>query len=83
MAPEKDNITPRQAISIAIKYYSSTLRLGTSGSVEEVENKNGFWYITLGFSRSNILGLPIEQKDYRVFKIDEKTGKVIYMKIRE
>ncbi len=53
--------------------------------LEEVELKERYWLITLGYDRPS----PLPQfsrkgpRAFKVFKVDNKTGEVMSMKIRE
>ena len=53
--------------------------------VEEVEKSDDdkCWLITLGWSGYPFGFSPVEQRQYKTFKIDINDGKVISMKIRE
>lgn len=54
-------------------------------SVEEVEldEQGHFWSITLGYTAPNPLPLATPIKSYRVFRVNNSTGEVVSMKIRE
>jgi hypothetical protein len=74
-------ISAKQAVIIAVKFYQEVSGSEETGSLEEVEYKeDGYWYITLGFT--TILLIP-SQKIYRVFKVNAVSEKVESMKLRE
>jgi hypothetical protein len=53
--------------------------------LEEVELSNGYWLITLGYDRDPTLtrfGVK-GSRAFKVFKVDDETGQVISMKMRE
>ncbi len=66
-------------------------------TLEEVEHgTDGYWYITVGFTRSvslptKLKGLyalaqqanPNVEREYKIVKVDEENGKPISMKIRQ
>ena len=53
--------------------------------VEEVEQLDGHWLITLGYDAPGIVSAfgGKENRDYKTFKVDRETGEVVSMKIRE
>jgi|GEM_PF-4244891 len=55
-------------------------------SLEEIiwnEGKSN-WDITVGFIRNTVLGNPVlgRQREYKIFRVDSKTGEVIAVQIR-
>lgn len=88
----------KEAVLAAQKYIRQAYPEGLIGlRLEEVEMSDDerYWYITLGFSRIDE-PVPLDAissidamiagrqtvREYKVFKIDAKTGKVLSMKIR-
>ena len=74
-------ISARQAVLAAVKFYQEVSSSEKKGSLEEVENKgDGYWYITLGFTTNYLIP---SQKEYRVFKVNAVNENVESMKLRE
>ena len=78
---KKQRIAPRDAAAAAGKYFGELTGTQQALSVEEIElSEDGrYWFVTLGFSLSYLIG----PKSYKVFKVDAYTGEVLSMKIRE
>ena len=88
----------RAAVGVARKYFSSIQDL-ISGEIEdirleevELSEDEKLWLITLGYNLSNsvtnnpleTLGIGIvENREYKIFKVDAETGEVESMKIRK
>ena len=73
-------IDPKEAAEAASKFYRDTTGNYASLSLEEIELKGEFWYVTLGLPKG---GLIYDQKEYKVFKINAKTGHVESMTLRK
>jgi len=80
-------ITAQEAANIAAKYYQEVSHDATSRlQVSEVElsEDEKFWNITLSIaSATDPLAFYGGRPDYKIFKIDAKTRKVISMKVRK
>ena len=87
-AAEALGIDVREAARIAANYLIALIPSVQNRHVllEEVEQTDDgrYWLITLGYdsvSRTALLG-PGLGREYKTFKLDAKTGKVLKMKIR-
>lgn len=82
-------IEVKQAAEAAFAYFTELFKGGYYNlALEEVElsNDEKYWFITLGYNPpatgfTQITGAGIK-REYKQFKIDAATGKVISMKIR-
>lgn len=75
-------ITPKEATEAAIKFYGETMGIiVTNITLEEIELKGEYWYVTLGFPKSSLLSYDV--KDYKVFKVDAKNSKVESMTMKK
>jgi len=79
----------KEAAQRASDYFASLFPkdLAANARLEEVEltDDGQYWLITLGFPVSDTLGffgVTRTPRDYKQFKIDAETGKVVSMKIR-
>jgi len=72
-------INPKAATEAAVKFYRETTGNYGQVTLEEVELKGEYWYVTLGILKNVLL---YDQKDYKVFKVDAKTGRVESMNIK-
>jgi len=78
---EKRRLTAKEAAEVAAKYLAELRDMDRLDiSIEEIELSSDemYWLITLGHPRS-YLGTA---KDYKVIKVDAKTGEVISMKMK-
>lgn len=75
-----DIISPKKATECAIEFYKETTGNYTSMTLEEIELREDYWYVTLGIPKSGYL---YDQKDYKVFKVNAKTGAVESMTLRK
>ncbi|HEX8691400.1 MAG TPA: hypothetical protein VF746_03070 [Longimicrobium sp.] len=81
-------IDVKQAVGAAMKYARDIIGPDQAPTLEEVEMTpdERYWLITLGFdprlSPFEVLGGTRPQRDYKIFRIDAETGKVLSMKIR-
>jgi hypothetical protein len=89
-------IDVKQAVKAAIKFAEETLgpEEAAGARLEEIElsSDDAFWLITLGLPRRaaleegrttwELLASAPAKRDYKVFKVNKKTGKVVSMKIR-
>ena len=95
---QPNKIDVRAAVHAAQIYFQSLQDLmgneTTNLRLEEVElsEDKKFWLITLGYDLSNsvknnpleTIGIGIvENREYKIFKVDSETGEVESMKIRE
>ncbi len=71
----------KTAANFALKYLREITTRVLRLAVEEVElsSDGKYWYITLSYSESLSTAIPPK---YKVFKIDNLSGKVLSMKIR-
>ena len=91
-----DNIDVKQAVRKAVAYFLQLFPhfKGANVMLEEVEESDdgAYWLITIGYDMKqaksalapnlqNILG-PQSVRQYKVVKIEAKTGRVVSMKIR-
>lgn len=53
--------------------------------LEEVEHADGYWYITLGYDLPSAVAQYGGRgpRGFKIFKIDDASGEVLSMKIRE
>ena len=77
----------KDAVMAASKYYIEVTGLPFKGvSVEEVEltEDRRFWLVTLGLPQASLAGMLVSRDalDYKIFKVNSKTGQVLSMKIR-
>jgi len=82
----KVGISGQDAVKIAIDFYNTITQRREIPSVEEIELKGNFWYITLGVSNRPaglLYGGPTYPKELKVIKVDSQTGEPVSMKIRE
>ena len=75
-----ENISPKEATELATRFYRETTQTYPTMTLEEIELKGDYWYITLGIPKG---GLVYDQKDYKVFKVHAKTGNVESMTLRK
>ena len=80
----------KQAIREVIAYFAELYPQMGNVHLEEVElsEDERFWYITIGYTPPNekVTGLYElfgSKREYKIFKVNSETGKVISMKIRE
>jgi hypothetical protein len=73
-------INPKKAAECATAFYRETTGNYSPMTLEEIELRGDFWYVTLGIPRG---GLVYDQKDYKVFKVNAKTGIVEAMTLRK
>jgi len=79
-------ITVKEAAQKAVSYftdlYANQFR---NVLVEEVEQSDGYWYITLGYDLPSVIAQfgGKAPRGFKTFKIDAGTGEVVSMKIRE
>ena len=86
----------RKVVAYFLKLYPK-LGIGTNLMLEEVEESEdgAYWLITLGYdiqherlvsplagNLRHILAHPQVDRHYKVFKVDAKTGRIVWMKIR-
>jgi hypothetical protein len=79
-------ISVKEAAERAAEYFTDLYKNQFKNVLlEEVELKGSYWLITLGYDRPS----PLPQfsrkgpRAFKVFKVDNETGKVVSMKIRE
>lgn len=85
MATKEKEKTIGEVATIASDYLRALVgeRSITNVMVEEVEKKDKFWLITLGYDiPAALIGLGT-RRDYKSFNINRKTGEVLKMKIRK
>ena len=75
-----ENISPKEAAKKASDFYNDTTGNYVPLSLEEIELKNGYWFVTLGLPKG---GIVYGQKEYKVFKVHAKTGNVESMTLRK
>ena len=79
-------ITVKEAARRAVAYFTE-LYGNQFGSVlvEEVEQSDGYWHITLGYDLPSVIAQfgGKAPRGFKAFKIDANTGEVVSMKIRE
>jgi hypothetical protein len=75
-----------KAANYLVKFFPNAIDI----QLEEIEmdKTEQHWLITLSFIEKKNVGdhisiIPSSRKNYKVFKLDSTTGKVISMKIRE
>jgi hypothetical protein len=79
-------INVKEAVKKAAEYFADLYGSQfVNVLVEEVEETDGWWLVTMGYEDrpsvfSQISGI---RRRFKVFKIDGETGEVISMKIRE
>lgn len=79
----------KEAAQRASEYFATLFPqdLASKARLEEVElSEDGqYWLITLGYPKDDVSGLffgTATQREYKQFKIEAGTGKVVSMKIR-
>ena len=90
-------ITVKQAVRAALQYVADLYEDKNIYDVllEEVEHEDGYWYITVGFTRpvyprdlgslrnlADAINLTEGTREYKIIQVDERTGKPVSMKIR-
>jgi len=81
-------IDVKQAVKAAMAYAQDLFGVEQALTLEEVDmsDDDGYWLITLGIGGRltpiEVLGGVRTQRDYKVFTVEAKSGKVISMKIR-
>jgi hypothetical protein len=78
--PESRPLDARGAAAIARRYLIDLLGDQYDLRLEEIEvaEDDSHWLVTLSYTNTPLRSL----REYKVFKIDARTGKVLYMKIR-
>jgi hypothetical protein len=78
--PESEPVDARDAAEIARRYLVDLLGDQYEVRLEEVEiaEDDKYWLVTLSYSTSPLRSL----REYKIFKIEARTGKVLYMRIR-
>ncbi|HLC57552.1 MAG TPA: hypothetical protein VJH95_03200 [Candidatus Nanoarchaeia archaeon] len=76
---DEKKITPKEAAEAASKFYREATGEYSHVSLEEVEFKEGYWYVTLGIERNALI---YGQKDYKIFKVNAKTAYVESMTVK-
>lgn len=79
--PELERIGPKEAAEVASKFYREVTGNYQTLSLEEIELREGYWYVTLGIPKTG--GLVIYEKEYKIFKVNAKTGNVESMNLRK
>jgi len=73
----------------ALDYLKAFFPNAQSITVEEVEisDDDRYWYITLGYDlpqgSAGLMSIGFLHRNYKVFKIDDQTGDVRSMKVRQ
>ena len=94
MTTERSSDLPlEQAVRAAADYLNQVYKTSEQGRVEEVEltDDDQYWLVTLSFilpeeertASGGAFKFGRRQRNYKVFKIDRKSGEVRSMKIRE
>lgn len=81
-------VTVKEAARKAVEYLWDLNREDvtyTNVLVEEVEQTDRYWLITLGYDSPSVLSAfgGKGSRDFKFFKVDRETGEVVSMKIRE
>lgn len=75
-----ETISPQKAAEAAAKFYREATGIFQAMiTLEEIELKEGYWYVTLGIEKSVLFG----QKDYKIFKVDSVNGDVESMTMKK
>ena len=95
MTDEKKTVDARLATKHAFEYLKLMMPQADGILLEEVEQINGKWFITLSFQlnlsgrlpSASLPGLPFAmgtmgKREYKTFTIDVSTGEVLSMKIK-
>lgn len=83
-AIKSKDLTVSEAIKIANDYFVSVFPNVKEMVVEEIEmSREGKWLITIGYTGQTrqAFGVPVVQRMYKRFTVDNTTGQVISMKI--
>ena len=76
-------IDAQEAHKKALEFYKKTTgQLDVKCTLEEVEKVDGYWNITLGFGSAPNNPLFAMIKEYKIFRVNAKTGEVDSMKMR-
>lgn len=78
---ELEKISPKEAAEAASKFYREVTGNYQTLSLEEIELREGYWYVTLGVPKGS--GFVIFEKEYKIFKVNVKTGDVESMNLRK
>jgi hypothetical protein len=88
--PQATKISPQEAANTAMKYLKELVPIQSNVTVEEVElnGRENEWHITLGYIPADIqtnvyFGIGQKAKEYKEFRVNAVTGKVLSMKIRK
>jgi hypothetical protein len=76
-------LTAKEAAQRCRSYLAELLGGVADVRLEEVElgEERTYWYVTLSYQRQD--SFPMIGRDYKVFKVDARSGDVLSMKIRE
>lgn len=77
-------LTVSEAIKISNDYFASVFPNVKEMVVEEIEmSRDGNWLITIGYTGQTrqAFGVPVVQRMYKRFTVDNSTGQVVSMKI--
>lgn len=74
-----EKISPKMAVESATTFYRDTTADYARATLEEIEFRDGFWFVTLGFEKNALL---YGQKEYKTFKVNAKTGHVEAMNVK-
>lgn len=77
----KDAVSAVQAF-VSDLFGEAALRYATVEEVEYFPDKAG-WLVTMGFNTPSNVILGPQKRDLKTFRVDEATGKVLSMRIRE
>ena len=91
--PEMGKVLParldaKQAVAVAMDYFRDLFpeAAGTGATLEEIEESEDGrrWLITLGYDRMDARSAPqaTDSRAYKIFTIDQTTGRVLSAKIR-
>jgi hypothetical protein len=86
---EEKKLTPQQAVNAAFNYLISVLPGGGSSSIrnvriEELERveEEQFWQVVLSYDAVGDFAFEAK-REYKEFRVDAKTGNVLWMKIKK
>jgi hypothetical protein len=91
MGGEPAQISVKEAVTAAARYFTDVTGYTQGVTVEEVElaEDKTYWLVTLGYLAPQRGGSPLvtlyapPEVQYKLFKVDAKTGEVTSMKTRK
>jgi hypothetical protein len=83
-AKRKSEIGPKEAALAARDYFADVAQYDGEAILEEIERSSDgeHWLVTLGYHAKFLDEFVNEEKQYKLFQVDCRTGEVVSMRIR-